>query len=289
MQGVLMENTQQGSFAFDDDEETILLHKLNLQRPLVFFDLETTGLDVQQDRIVQFAFLRVNPDRSQDEWTALVNPGIPIPVEASRVHHITNEQVADKPLFKEYAPLVNEFLSGCDLSGFNVAQFDAPFLQAEMERSGHPLALQGVRIVDAQVIYHKNEPRNLSAAYRFYCGREHLEAHDALADVRVTLEILDAQLNKYQQLPATLEALHKYCAPRDNRFVTTDRKFFWRHGEAVLGFGKHRGKTLQWLVENERDYLLWMKNGDFGEPTKALITNALNGVFPKKENGEEEE
>lgn len=284
-----MERVQQSSFAFDDDQEPILLHKLNLQRPLVIFDLETTGLDTAQDRIVQFAFLRVNPDRSQDEWTALVNPGIAIPIEASRIHHITDELVADKPPFKEYALLINEFLNGCDLSGFNLAAFDVPFLQAEMERNGRPLALQDIRIVDAQVIFHKNEPRNLSAAYRFYCGREHEQAHDALADVRVTLEILDAQLNKYQQLPATLDALHKYCAPRDSRFVTADRKFFWRHGEAVLGFGKHRGKTLQWLVENERDYLLWMKNGDFGEQTKALIADALNGVFPKKNNEDEEE
>jgi DNA polymerase III subunit epsilon len=104
----------------------------------------------------------------------------------------------------------------------------------------------------------------------------------------VTLEILDAQLEKYQALPATVEALHKYCAPRDNRFVTSDRKFIWRNGDAALSFGKHRGKTLQWLVDNERDYLNWMANGDFGEQTKALIANALNGVFPKKENEEEE-
>ncbi len=279
----------QQSFDFDAEEEPRLFARLQLERPLVFFDLETTGLDILNDRIVQFAFVKVSPDRTLDEWSELVNPGIPIPPEASRVHHITDEMVADKPTFAEWAPRVHAYLVGCDLAGFNVAAFDLPFLQAELERCGQPLPLQEMRVIDAQVIFHKNEPRNLAAAYRFYCGSELVDAHDALADVRATVRILDAQLNRYRELPSAMDALHKYCAPRNSRFVTADRKFYWRNGEAVLAFGKHRGKSLQWLVENERDYLNWIIAGDFSEETKAIITDALNGNFPIPPSQEDEQ
>ncbi|MBN1561985.1 3'-5' exonuclease [candidate division KSB1 bacterium] len=276
---------EQESLPFDDHP---VLAALDLQRPLVFFDLETTGLDLQTDRIVQFGFLRIHPDRSQDEWKEMINPGIPIPPEATRVHHITDAMVADKPFFKDFAPLIGDFLADCDLSGFNIVRFDVPFLQAEMERSGHPLDLKGMKIVDAQVIFHKNEPRDLTAAYRFYCGGEHVDAHDAMADVRVTLQILNAQLKKYR-IPKTLEGLHSYCSPRpDGRFVTTDRKFAWKNNSAVLTFGKHKGKSLQHLVEHEREYLLWMKNGDFTDETKNVIADALNGIFPLRKPHDEE-
>ncbi|MBN1465476.1 3'-5' exonuclease [candidate division KSB1 bacterium] len=272
---------QQESLPFADDEP---LSAIELGRPLVFFDLETTGLDLQMDRIVQFAFLRINLDRSQDEWKEMINPGIPIPPEAARVHHITDEMVADKPFLKDFAPLIRDFLADCDLSGFNIIRFDIPFLQAEMKRNGYPLDLKGMKIVDAQVIYHKNEPRDLTAAYRFYCGGDHVEAHDAMGDVRVTLQILDAQLKKYK-LSKTLAGLHAYCMPRpDHRFVTSDKKFAWKNDQAVLTFGKHKGKSLPYLVEHERDYLIWMQNGDFAEETKNLIADALNGIFPRRES-----
>ncbi len=276
-----MPNGEQKSFVFDDPSETILFDSLKLERPLVFFDLETTGLDLQQDRIVQFAFLRINPDRTQEEWSELVNPGMPIPAEASRVHHITDDMVADKPPFEIFAPKIQAFLTHCDLSGFNIARFDVPFLQAELLRYNAALDLESTKLIDAQVIFHRNEPRDLSAAYHFYCGGEHIDAHDALADVRVTVDILDAQLKKYTNLPQDMEGLHNYCVPKDNRWVTSDRKFYWRNGEAVLSFGKHRGQTLAWLVENQRDYLIWMQNGDFTDETKAVIADALQGIFPQ--------
>ncbi|MBN1482434.1 3'-5' exonuclease [candidate division KSB1 bacterium] len=279
---------EQKNLLFDEPDRENLLASLELKRPLVFFDLETTGLDPQNDRIVQFAFLRVNPDRSQDEWKELVNPGVSIPPEATRVHHITNDMVAAKPLFKDFAPLILDFVDNCDLSGFNIARFDVPFLLAEMERNDHALDVKKMNIIDVQVIYHKNEPRDLSAAYRYYCGRDHIDAHDAMGDVRVTLEILDAQLKKYTSIPKSTKGLHKYCEPRDSRFVTTDRKFYWKNNEAVLSFGKHKGRSLQWLVENERDYLLWMLNGDFTDETKAVIDNAMRGVFPAKASNEDE-
>ncbi|HIE50267.1 MAG TPA: 3'-5' exonuclease, partial [Armatimonadetes bacterium] len=129
-------------------------------------------------------------------------------------------------------PAVLGFLENCDLAGFNIARFDVPFLQTEMQRAGTPLDLQNTRLVDAQVIFHKNEPRNLAAAYRFYCNGEHIDAHDAMGDVRVTLEILDAQLKKYSSLPKNTDGLHRYCTSADNRFVTSDRKFLWKEGEA---------------------------------------------------------
>ena len=283
-----MPDEKQQQLFFDDPDDQQILSGMELVKPLVFFDLESTGLDVKNDRIVQFAFLRVNPDRTRDEWMELVNPGVPIPEEASRVHNITNQMVADKPQFKEFAASVLEFLENCDLAGFNIARFDVPFLQAEMVRAGVPLDLKNVRLVDSQIIYHKNEPRNLSAAYRFYCDGDHIDAHDAMGDVRVTLEILNAQLHKYSSLPKSANALHKYCLSRDSRYVTSDRKFYWQDGEATLSFGKHKGKTLRWLVENEQDYLLWMQNGDFTDESKQVIEEAFRAVFPTKDDKESE-
>ncbi|RPI01703.1 MAG: 3'-5' exonuclease [Calditrichaeota bacterium] len=282
-----MGRIEQQSFNFEENESRDILRRLELKRPLVFFDLETTGLDFSRDRIVQFAFLRINPDRSQDEWTALVNPGMAIPADAVQVHQITDAMVADKPLFKEYAPQIFNFINHCDLCGFNIINFDVPFLQVEMERNGYSISIQSIRILDAQVIYHKNEPRNLAAAFRFYCHGEHTQAHDAMADVRATLAVLNAQLERYTDIPSEMDGLHAYCNQRDNRFVTVDRKFMWKNDEAVLSFGKHRGKSVQWLVENEKDYLLWMKNGDFSDETKKLIEQAFLGIFPQKKSENE--
>jgi len=275
-----MTNGEQQSLPFDSEDR--VFSRLELARPIVFFDLETTGLDFNQDRIVQFAFLKVNPDRTQEDWEELVNPGIPIPPEATQVHHITDEMVADKLDFKALAGRVLEFIENCDLSGYNVLRFDVPFLQAEMERSGCPLDLTRIHIIDAQVIFHKNEPRDLSAAYRFYCNAQHVDAHDAMGDVKATLEILDAQLKTYPSLPRNMKKLADYCRLTDNRYVTKDRKFYWRHNQPVLSFGKHKGKSLKWLVENDRDYLMWMQNGDFTDETRQLIQDALQGIFPQR-------
>ncbi len=287
-----MKSDSQGSFQFDQEEtneETGLLSLLSLSRPLVFFDLETTGLDAQSDRIIQFAFLRVNLDKSQEEWMELVNPGIPIPPEAVRVHGITDAMVRDKPGFEVFALKIKEFLAGCDLAGFNVVRFDFPFLAAEMERHQQPLDPKQHRLVDAQVIFHKKEPRDLSAAYRFYCRADHLEAHDALADVRATVAILNAQLARYADLPRDIKELHEYCSPGEGRWVTSDRKLLWRNGEAVIDFGKHKGRSLQWMHENEPDYLRWMRDSDFPAETKAVIQAAIEGVYPIKEESKEDE
>jgi len=268
-----------------------ILGNLELERPLVIFDLETTGLDQDIDRIVQFAFLKVFPDKHMEEWMELVNPGIPIPRESSSVHHITDEMVRDKPGFSHFAPKIKDYLDQCDLSGFNIARFDVPFLQAEMNRHGQPLDLNKMKIVDAQTIFHKMEPRTLSAAYRFYCDGEHEDAHDAMGDVRVTLEVLSAQLYKYPDLPKNVDKLGTFTTIKDERWVTSDRKFYWRHAEPVIAFGKHKGKKLQWIFENDIDYLKWMENGVFADDTKEMIREALKGRFPKKqeETGEEDD
>ena len=248
--------------------------------PMLVIDVETTGFG-KSDRICQLGATHMQNRNLVRKYGQLVNPGRPI--ENSHIHNITDEMVADKASFQDFAPSIIEFLEDCDLAGFNIARFDVPFLQFELHRAHLSLDLSRIRLVDSQIIYHKNEPRNLSAAYRYYCEGEHIDAHDAMGDVRVTLEILDAQLKKYNSIPKSADGLHKYCLPRDSRNVTTDRKFYWKEGEATLSFGKHKGKSLRWLVENERDYLMWMQNGDFSDETKRLIEDAFLGTFPSKD------
>ena len=280
-----MTKGEQTRLIFENPDSTHqLLDGLELTRPLVVFDLETTGLDIELDRIIQFAFLRVNPDRSVEEWQELVNPAIPIPPEASRVHGITDDQVADHPDFSHFAPIVLSYINNSDLCGFNIAQFDVPFLQAEMQRNGYPLDTDQISIIDAKTIYHMKEPRDLASAYRFYCQADHDDAHDAMGDVRVTLDVLDAQLERYSDLPRTMNALVEYCSPRDDRFVTSDRKFYWRHGKALISFGKYRGKSLEFLSSHDPGYLKWIIDGNFAKDTKHICQNALNGQFPSRED-----
>lgn len=253
-----------------------------LKRPLVFFDLETTGLDMQADRIVQFAFIKMKPDGTDEEWEDLVNPGIPIPKESSDIHGITDRQVKDKPRFQHYAPLIHDFLQGCDLGGFNAIRFDIPMLQAELGRHEMALKLDKVKLVDPQIIFHKKEPRNLSAAYRFYCQQEMEDAHNALADIRATRDVFLAQLNHYDDIPNTVEDLHELCNEKNDRFVTSDRRLHWRNGEAVLAFGKHKSKSLKWIREKDPNYLFWIVNGEFSDETKDIVRKAINGVYPEK-------
>lgn len=276
---------------FDDApvsvQPTIVLNQLLLTRPLVFFDLETTGLDSQADRIVQFAFLRVDADHQVQAWTELVNPGMPIPAEAARVHGITDVMVANKPCLGDFCDRMVEFLENCDLAGYNILRFDLPFLQAELERNGRPMDFSRALVIDSQVIFHKKEPRDLSAAVRLYCGREMKHAHDAAADIAATLEVLNGQLARYPDLGRDPAKLAAYCSNGDRqRWLTSDRKFYWKNNEAVISFGKNRGKSLQWLYENDLDYLRWMSEKDFAEETLVLIQAALRQEFPQKNSNE---
>jgi DNA polymerase III subunit epsilon len=278
----------QASFEFEP--ELMAGKPFVFARPLVFFDLETTGLDPKIDRIVQFAFIRVQGEE-RSEWTELVNPDIPIPPESTRIHRITDAMVRDMPTFSQFATRIQAFIHGCDLAGFNIAGFDLKVLTIELERCGIRIDWSQHNIIDAQIIFHRREPRDLGAAYRFYCQRDLAGAHDALVDVRATVEVLQGQLARYADLPHDAAGLAKYCnVVRDDRWVTADRKFYWRHHQAFMAFGKHKGQSLKWVHENYPDYLVWLRDTDLPEETQRVIDAALKGQYPRREaeNGDQE-
>lgn len=262
------------------------MQHLRLDRPLAAFDLETTGTDVEKDRIVQIAIVRVEPDGSRRVFESLVNPERPIPPGATAVHGIADADVRDQPTFAGIRREVEEILAGADLAGFNSIRFDQPLLEEELRRAGGAPDLRSARHLDAMAIFHAMERRDLTAAYRFYCGKELVNAHSARADAEATLEILDAQVGRYDELPADPESLHRFCNPQAGRFLDRDGKFEWNEqGLAVFTFGKLRGQTLDQAVAaaDGRGYLEWMLNKDFSEAVKGILRDALAGVLPRKE------
>jgi DNA polymerase-3 subunit epsilon len=261
------------------------MRQIILERPLVVLDTETTGMDFMRDRIVEFAAVKLHVDGRRETLRTLINPKEPIPFEASRVHGITDEMVRDAPTFVEAAADILRFMAGADLAGYNIGRFDLPILRHELERVGMELPLEGVRVVDAQAIFFNREPRDLSAAVRFYCGREHTGAHGALADSEATLEVLLAQIARYEDLPAQVEGLAcESVVSGGDRYVDDSRRFIWRHGEAHFNFGAHRGKSLREISESDRDrgFLKWILAKDFSEEVKAIVRGALEGKFPEK-------
>jgi DNA polymerase III subunit epsilon len=258
---------------------TPMKRKPKLVRPLAIFDLETTGTVPGIDRIVEIGILKVYPDGRRTRYHTLVNPGIPIPREATEVHGITNLRVKGKPKFRDIARKVRHFLGDCDLAGFNAVRFDIPMLQSEFERARVRFSLDGRRTVDALRIFHLKERRDLAAAYFFYCGKKHMRAHSALGDARVCWKVLQAQLVRYRDLPLDLDDLHDLSTEKE-RFVDQERKFEWRNGDAAFAFGEHRGRLLKDVVKQKPDYLQWMLGKDFSEETKRIVTDALNGKFP---------
>lgn len=262
------------------------MRHLQLTRPLTFFDLETTGVDPDNDRIVQVAMIRVEPDGSRRTWETLVNPQRPIPPAATAVHGISDDDVKDKPTFAQLRGEVERMLAGSDLAGYNSIRFDGPLLQAELRRAGSELDLRGAKHIDGLVIFRLMEPRNLTAAYRKYCGKDLVDAHSALADTEATLEVLDAQVGFYDEVPADIDALHALCNPDEGRFVDRGRKFVWNEdGCAVFTFGKHSGEVLNDVAadKGKRGYLEWMLNRDFSEEVKGILREALAGVFPRRD------
>ncbi|HOX26847.1 MAG TPA: 3'-5' exonuclease [Candidatus Krumholzibacteria bacterium] len=262
------------------------MQNLQLDRPLVCFDLETTGTDPAKDRIVQIALVRVEPDGGRRTFTTLVNPQRPIPAEATAVHGIRDEHVRAAPSFSQIRAEVEEFLAGADLVGFNALNFDLPLLEAEIRREGGAFQARGRRLLDAMVIFHRKEPRNLVAAVRFYCGRELAGAHSAEADALATLDVLDAQLARYPDLPRDADGLHAFCNRGQERFVDRGRKFRWNdQGDAVFAFGKHEGKSLRDMARNQQDrgYLEWMLGKDFSEEVKGILRDALAGTYPVRQ------
>jgi DNA polymerase-3 subunit epsilon len=255
--------------------------KLILKNPLVFFDLETTGINITSDRIVQIAYHKVYPNGKEETKCFLVNPGMPIPAEATAIHKITNEAVADAPAFKEIGREIARDFEGCDLAGYNSNRFDIPMLVEEFLRNKIEIDFSKRKFVDVQVIFHKKEQRTLSAAYKYYCDRDLTGAHDAQADTIATYEILQAQLERYPDLQNDVEFLAGFTRQSNNvdfagKFVFNDK------GEEVFNFGKYKGQKVEDILKTDTGYYGWMMNGDFSEHTKKVLTNIrLRSSFNK--------
>ena len=248
--------------------------QLKLTKPLAFFDLETTGINVGSDRIVEISIVRVNIDNTTDILTKKVNPTIPIPEFTSKIHGIYDKDIIDCPTFKELAPQLSQFLTNCDLAGFNSNKFDVPVLVEEFLRADIDFDLKNRKLIDVQNIYHTMEPRNLTAAYKFYCDRNLEDAHTAEADAMATFEVLEAQVVKYPQIGNTVESIVKFTG--EDQIIDFARRFVYENGVAVFNFGKHKGKPVTQVLKEEPQYYDWMMKGDFALHTKQKLTEILN-------------
>lgn len=246
--------------------------ELKLSRPLIFFDLETTGTNVTHDRIVELSYIKVFPDGNEEKKTRRINPGIPIPPASTAVHHISDEDVKDEPTFRQIAKSLHAIFDGCDIAGYNSNKFDVPLLMEEFARCGINFDVAGRHFIDVQNIFHKMEQRTLVAAYRFYCGEELDGAHSALADTEATYKVLKSQLDKYSDLENDVEALAKFSASGRNmdlagRIVLDDQD------RPVFNFGKHKGKTVKEVLKKEPSFFDWIIQGDFAKNTKDVLMN----------------
>jgi DNA polymerase-3 subunit epsilon len=256
--------------------------KLKTSRPLAVLDLETTGVVPAQDRILEIAIVKVESDGRRALHHKRINPGIPIPPEATRVHGIRDQDVAECPSFEEVAPEIASILSGCDLIGYNLIKFDIPFLESEFVRAKIPFSLDRHRVIDACRIFQRKEPRDLTSALRFYCQEKFSNAHSAVADAEACWKVINAQLDTYDDLPLEIDTLHEFCNPRDYRFVDRDRKFEWRHNQATVAFGRNRGRSLKESAKEDPSFLEWILKSDFKPETKEIAKDALGGRFPER-------
>ncbi len=252
--------------------------KLNLNKPICFFDLETTGTNPGKDRIVEIAVLKLDINNQKKEMVWRVNPECPIPDEASSVHGITDEMVKDQPIFKQISKEIYNLIEGCDLGGYNIDKFDLPLLVEEFIRSGIDVSsFVKVKTVDVQTIFFKKEPRDLSSALKFYCNKDHGNAHTALDDTIATYEVLLSQLDKYDDLEPSVDFLSTLTKRNKNidfagRIIEDD------NGDAIFNFGKHKGKKVKEVLSKEKGYYSWMMNSDFPEYTKKIITQVKLGL-----------
>ena len=247
---------------------------ITLQRPIAFLDLETTGVNLVSDRIVEIGIVKVMPDGSEVRKRRLVNPQMPIPAEAIAVHGITDAMVAEAPSFRQVANEVKQFLDDCDLAGYNSNRFDWPMLVEEFLRAGLEFDLSGRRMLDVQRIFHAMEPRTLSAALRFYCGEELVGAHSAEADAAATWQVFNAQLERYPVLGNTLETVIKQIG--DEPMVDMARRFVMEKGIEVFNFGKYKGRPVAEVLRAEPQYYDWMMKGDFPMHTKRKLSEIFN-------------
>lgn len=246
--------------------------KLKLSRPLVFFDLETTGVNIGTDRIVEISYYKVFPNGNAEGKTLRVNPGMPIPAEATAVHGITDEDVRDCPRFEQIAPEIAAVIADSDLAGYNSNYFDVPLLAEELLRAKVNVDLKQKKLVDAFQIFKKNEPRNLTAAYKFYCGKNLEDAHSAQADTMATYEVLLAQLERYEDVPDTVEALDEYTRGQVQFADFAGRIAYDAEGVEIFNFGKHKGLRVRDIFRRDPSYYAWLMNTDFPAYTKQVFT-----------------
>ena len=248
-----------------------MIMELNLVKPIIFFDLETTGTDISKDRIVEICFIKVYPDGRELEYSKRINPEMHIPEGASAVHGIYDADVKECPVFKEVAKEIAKEFEGCDVAGFNSNRFDLPLLAEEFLRVGVDIDLSRLRAVDVQVLYHKREPRTLAAAHKFFCGTEFDNAHSALADTRATYNVLKAMVGHYSDMSNDIDALSKESAFTNN-VDFAGRIVYDAEGKEVFNFGKYKGMPVDAVLDRDPGYYGWMMNGDFPLNTKQVLT-----------------
>lgn len=253
---------------------------LQLKRPLVFIDLETTGVNLSTDKIVEIALVKVMQDGSKAIKQKILNPQMPIPKSSSAIHGITDEKVKDAPTFKQVANELKQFIDDADFSGYNSNRFDIPLLMEEFLRAGITIDMTNRRMLDVQHIFHMMEKRTLGAAYKFYCEKELLDAHSAEADATATWEILEAQLTRYENLGNTLDTILQFTG--EEKFVDFARRFIMDNDVEVFNFGKHKGRPVSDVLRAEPQYYDWMMKGDFPLHTKQKLTEILNRSLLRK-------
>lgn len=257
--------------------------ELKLEKPIVFFDLETTGVNIGSDRIVEISILKIYPNGNKESKTWLVNPEIEIPAKVSAIHGITNERVVTEPTFKELAHTVNEMISGCDLAGFNSNRFDIPLLAEELLRAGIDFNMINRKAIDVQVIFHKKEQRTLSAGYKFYCDKDLEDAHSAEADTNATYEILKAQLDQYDDLENSVDALSDFSTHTKRAdfagFILLDDK-----EQEIFSFGKYKGRTVREVLKENPGYNTWIQSADFPLYTKKIFREIKEDLSVPKDH-----
>lgn len=253
---------------------------LALQRPVAFIDLETTGINLVTDRIVEIAIVKIFPDGKRQIKRKLINPQMPIPQVVIDIHGITDEMVKDAPVFKQVANEVKQFLDNCDIAGYNSNRFDIPMLIEEFLRCDLQFKTEGRKLLDVQKIFHQMEPRTLSAAYKFYCEKELVGAHGAEIDATATYEILEAQIGRYPALGNTAESIYKVCGEDDT--IDFSRRLIKVNGVETYNFGKHKGKAITEVMKIEPQYYDWVMRGEFTLHTKQKLTEIVNRALLKK-------
>lgn len=258
--------------------------KLKLEKPLAVFDLEATGLNINADRIVEIAIVRLDPDGKKTTYCRKINPEMPIPAESTAIHGISDEDVKDAPTLAQALQEIETFIENCDLAGFNSNKFDLPLLAEELLRVGSELDLAQRKHIDVQNIFHKMEQRTLSAAYQFYCGKELLNAHSALADTEATFEVLEAQIEKYPSLENDVNFLATFSLYGDVERVDFAGRLAFNEQKAVIyNFGKHKGKTVEQVMKEEPGYFGWMLDADFPLYTKMQLRKEVERIKAAKQ------